>query len=356
MKDISIYASGKAKQRQGLALMCGLGLACVLLTVYGIYVVWNALRCEVAIAPLSLLSYVVLWSMLLGGCLIFRYRYYLPGAKMLARLGQMKQSPALPSETSDLGDAVCKIIDMYEAAFEQEYTTRLLQKQAELDMLQSQINPHFLYNTLDSIRGQALEDGSRGTADMIEVLSRLLRYTISQHGDLCSLDQELVSVKNYMRIQQYRFENRFTFHMTYDAERPELLEYKIPKLSLQPIVENAIYHGLEEKKEGGEIEIRIEETVKRLVISILDNGLGMTQAQLNRLNHRLQLNMYETIIDETKGTHSGIAVSNVNKRIQLLYGNDYGVHVYSTLGIGTKVELSLPKLEDAHEKRSVTTG
>lgn len=251
------------------------------------------------------------------------------------------------NETSAV-DAIDYIIDYSISAKQQEYSLLLLQKQAEIDSLQSQINPHFLYNTLDSIRGQALAENAPHTYDMVESLSRLLRYTISQKNDMITLREELDSVENYLKIQRFRFLDRFDLNIVVTPEDEFLLKHKIPKLTIQPIIENSIYHGLPEVVSGGLIEISISATQSRLIITITDNGAGIREEDLNSINKRLQTLEFDLIKDGGGAGH-GVALHNVNARIKLIYGNAYGLTLYSALGQGTQVEIVMPLLEDAYE-------
>ena len=153
---------------------------------------------------------------------------------------------------TDIETFLDKCLDYFSGAMEREYSAKILQTQAELDSMQSQINPHFLYNTLDSIRGQALELGSDEIADMIESLSVLFRYTISQRGDILTFEQELKKRRPlYKDSAQYRFENRFVIRKKIDDGDGRIYQCRMPKLTLQPIIENAIYHGLEKVVHGG---------------------------------------------------------------------------------------------------------
>ncbi|MFA9462813.1 MAG: sensor histidine kinase [Velocimicrobium sp.] len=216
-------------------------------------------------------------------------------------------------------------------------------KQAEYLALQNQINPHFLYNTLEGIRSEALCAGIEGVAKMSEALSLFFRYTISNVENLVTLEDELKNVENYCIIQQFRFEDRLRVIVELDAENEqELLIAKMPKLMLQPIVENSIYHGLEEKLGQGIVKIRVRTTAERLTITISDNGLGIPEDTVDKLNKKLR--SVELIQVEAEGRSGGIALANVNSRIQLLFGEEYGLYVYSTLHEGTQVEITLPYL------------
>ena len=225
-----------------------------------------------------------------------------------------------------------------------EMSYSLLQKQAQLNAMQSQINPHFLYNTLDSIRGLAYSECAPATADMIEALSAFFRYSIGGTNDLVMLQQELKSIDNYMQIQKHRYNNRFEVIKQIDIDNCDIINYNLPKLTLQPLVENAIYHGLEKKTEGGIIIIKIITTQSRLIISIIDNGVGMDDATLRSLNEKFESNSI-TQTDNSDFNKSGVALMNVNARIKLLFGNNFGLIVYSTIGIGTEIQIILPLLE-----------
>ena len=222
---------------------------------------------------------------------------------------------------------------------EREYAADILNKQAELDALQSQINPHFLYNTLDSIRGQALSEGAEDIADMTEALSTFFRYSISNRNNIVTLEEELENVRNYFMIQQFRFNNRFRLQIL-PVPQELLNNCRLPKLTLQPILENTILHGMEEKLGPGTINIRVLPTDARTVITISDDGAGMSEETLLHLQEKLRGDA-PVPLKRSKG--SGIALTNVNRRIKLLFGSDYGLRIMSTLGLGTDVEISLPR-------------
>lgn len=211
----------------------------------------------------------------------------------------------------------------------------------ELYALQTQINPHFLYNTLDSIRRLALIHGVSEIATMTESLSCLFRSMIAKEGQMLLLRDEFENVRNYITIQNFRFSNRFD----YEYNIPESLmdQYLIPNMTLQPIVENAIMHGLENKYERGRISISAYVTEKRLVLTITDNGVGIEEEKLNYLNERL-LNYRAPISKEHTRYHVGIALLNINKQIKLKFGDQYGICLTSTPDVYTSTELVLPAL------------
>lgn len=222
----------------------------------------------------------------------------------------------------------------------------LSKKQAEYLALQNQINPHFLYNTLEGIRSEALCAGMDGVADMTEALATFFRYTISNVEHLVTLEDELSNIQNYYLIQQYRFGDRLNVSVEYQEEdEKEVLMLRLPKLTLQPIVENSIYHGIERKIGKGNLRIKIQTTMDRLIIIISDDGLGIPKEQLDLLNKKLRSTCLDDVA-QLKGKPGGIAVVNVNNRIKLLFGDEYGVYFYSTVGVGTDVTITLPKVQE----------
>ncbi len=241
-----------------------------------------------------------------------------------------------------------------EAALNEALVSSLALKQAEINALQSQINPHFLYNILDSIRGQALSEGVTEIADMIESLADYFRYCISKEDDVVTLADELRNVQNYWIIQKYRFGNKISMQVILDHEEICPDEYEIPKLILQPIVENAIFHGLETKLGEGTVTIRITCTDSRLIIIVVDDGIGMGPQELAYLRRQLKENQRVISKKETvPPRRSGIALANVNERIKLHYGDEYGLQISSTPKTGTEVEFVLPVCSAHNHKEHI---
>ena len=217
----------------------------------------------------------------------------------------------------------------------------LNKRQAQYLALQNQINPHFLYNTLESIRGEALIAGMDNIADMTEALAKFFRYTITKVENLVSVEEELDNCETYFLIQKYRFGSRLQLHILYEEEsRESIMNCKIPKLTLQPILENSIIHGTELKTGTGNLTIQFEQTDKRLIIRISDDGAGMDEQTLAKLNR--QLGRGGRALTDQEEKRGGIALVNVNNRIHLLFGEEYGMHIYSIKGKGTDVEVTLP--------------
>lgn len=224
---------------------------------------------------------------------------------------------------------------------EENRKLEVMKRRVELYTLQSQINPHFLYNTLDSIRGRALLDGNREIASMTEVLSRFFRYCISSDESLVKLREEISHIRDYYYIQKYRFEDRFD--MEIETEGEEVYEYYVPRMTLQPLVENAMVHGLEKVNRKGFLKIRCIATEKKVVLTVSDNGVGMDVEQLDKLNRRMDEML---LAGKKRKNHSGIAVSNVNARIKMTFGDEYGIRYRSMENVGTDAEVLLPVVDD----------
>lgn len=229
------------------------------------------------------------------------------------------------------------LLEQHEQMIKQEYSLQMLKKQAELHALQSQINPHFLYNTLDSIRGYALMQDLDEIADMTEALSTFFRYNISSTGSKVTLEDELENVENYMTIQQFRFGDRI--RLSIELETSNLRRYAMPKMTLQPVVENAVLHGLETTSKRGTVVIQVQAVDDRMEIYVRDDGIGMSDEELQRINDRLEK---PDRAEASQGSRAGIALTNVCQRIQLCYGPEYGMHVFSTANVGTEVLIILP--------------
>ncbi len=233
-------------------------------------------------------------------------------------------------------------VERLDGLLERQNIIQLSTKQAEFLALQNQINPHFLYNTLEAIRGDALSAGMGNIADITEALSVFFRYTITETNNLVTIGEELDNVENYFKIQQYRFGEKLSIEVRICDEEENILQMQCPKLSLQPVIENAIFHGLERKREKGRISLMLEIVDEDLHISISDNGIGMEEKRLAELNERLERVSVGYIVEDGEGEKGGIALKNVCRRIKLLFGEKYGLHVDSIQGIGTKVTLVLP--------------
>ena len=214
-------------------------------------------------------------------------------------------------------------------------------REAQILALQNQINPHFLYNTLETIRSEAIMNGAVNAGTMAEALATFFRYTISNLDYLVQIEDELENIQNYFTIQHYRFGNKIGIQITYDEEDNNILRLYIPKLIMQPVVENAIYHGIEQKLGAGQVTISISYTKQNLDIMISDDGIGIKDTELSEINNRLWTDS-ENYGYEKSEKSGGIAIRNVNQRIKLLFGEEYGIWLNSIYGIGTDVHIKLP--------------
>jgi len=238
------------------------------------------------------------------------------------------------------------VLRHFDSLLDQKNMIQLSTKQAELLALQNQINPHFLYNTLEAIRGDALCAGLDSVANATEALATFFRYTITETGNLVTIQDELNNIENYFKIQQYRFGEKFTMNVDFadNEDVNRLLSLKLPKLTLQPFIENAIFHGLESKTQGGSIHISFDLTSQNLLISIQDNGIGIPEDKLEEINYKVKhVSLHRT--NEPSEKKGGIALLNVARRIKLLFGEDYGFYLYSISGLGTDVKIKIPIID-----------
>ena len=199
---------------------------------------------------------------------------------------------------------------------------------AELELLQAQINPHFLYNTLDSIAILAQNDRQEEAADMVKNLSSFFRISLSKGKDIISLESERNHVRSYLEIQHVRYSDILEFSIDIDED---ILDRYVPKLILQPLVENALYHGIKNRRGMGRIDVRGFLQDGLIHLTVTDNGVGMSEEQLRVL----QAGIYND-------NHSGLGLINVHKRIRLYCGDEYGLSFTSELGKGTCVTILLP--------------
>ena len=206
-------------------------------------------------------------------------------------------------------------------------------RKSEFKALQAQINPHFLYNTLDSIIWMNENKNYDGVTTMVSALAKFFRVSISKGNEIINVSDEMDHAASYLTIQKIRYKDKFDFIL--DAE-PEVLQKKTLKLILQPIIENAINHGISHIQEKGKIKITAALEGNRIVFRVIDNGYGIKPEILK-----------DILDQESKSAHSaGVGLKNVNERIKLCYGNEYGLRIESELDVGTTAIISIP-LEDA---------
>ena len=206
-----------------------------------------------------------------------------------------------------------------------------LQRQSEIKVLQAQINPHFLYNTLDALNWKALQHQDAEMTTLIRSLCDFYRISLSNGDEFIPIKDEIKHVECYLKIQSIRFKNQFT----YDLEvEPHLLSMYCLKILLQPLIENAITHGLRPLDHPGEIHIRIFTQENNIIMTVEDNGVGMSDQILDEVNNGLS----------NQALHK-YGLYNINQRIRLTYGETYGIHIQSQLNSGTKVTVTIPQIK-----------
>ncbi|MBP5197537.1 MAG: histidine kinase [Lachnospiraceae bacterium] len=247
-------------------------------------------------------------------------------------------------EIGELGTQIDKMLDRIRALMEENVTRERLAKNSEIRVLQNQINAHFIYNVLESIKMMAEIDEKYDISDAITSLGRLLRYSMHWTSGTVTVGEELDYVKNYLALINLRFD----YEIYLSLNIPDLvLKQQIPKMSLQPIVENAIYHGIEQIAENTNIYVKGKLENSEVILEVTDAGKGMTEEQVEKLMDKIH-GKFNT--DETEKSYAsreggghGIGLKNVEDRIHMNFGDSYGLTVNSKLGVFTKVQLRVPQ-------------
>lgn len=240
--------------------------------------------------------------------------------------------PSGSYEVEHLGNSIKNMLSRIKVLMSDLVDEHNAKRKSEFDTLQSQINPHFLYNTLDIIVWMIENEKPDKAVSIVTALAKFFRISLSKGKNIITVKDEVEHVRNYLMIQNMRFKNRFEYSI--DVE-DDILSYSSLKLMLQPLVENAIYHGMEFMDGDGKIEVRVFKENDSLYFTISDNGLGMSEDVVATL-------LSKDIIPSKKG--SGIGVKNVNERIKLYFGNEYGLKVESEPDEGTKITIHLPAI------------
>ncbi len=238
-------------------------------------------------------------------------------------------------EIGQLGDSFNRMIDEIRNLIEMVYVEQKSKREAELKTLQAQIKPHFLYNTLDTIQWMAQVHKADDIVEVVDALTKLFRIGINKGNEMISVKEELEHIKSYLIIQKIRYEEKLDYEISFEDS---ILEYKVIKLILQPLVENAIYHGVKEKRGTGKISITVEKHEKGICLSISDNGAGMSEARLQEIQAMLNS-------DNLGNRNPGYGTFNVQNRIRLSFGNQYGLSFTSKAGEGTTVRVFHPIIE-----------
>lgn len=238
-------------------------------------------------------------------------------------------APIHIAELQLISDSFGQMAWIVQSLMEKTRNEEALLRKTELKALQAQINPHFLYNTLDSIQWMCERGKNESAVRMVGALGKLFRISISRGHELIPIRDELKHVESYLIIQKYRYSDRFEY--TFDVDE-SLGGYLCSKITLQPLVENAIYHGIEPLIDDGEIIISVKPDGDDILMTVSDNGVGMTAEQV------------EGLLKKERSDSSGIGIKNVSDRIKIYFGDGYGVKVESEPDVGTKITVRIPKI------------
>lgn len=234
-------------------------------------------------------------------------------------------------ELGILGREFNDMLDETERLLKREYEAKALADDAKYKALQAQVNPHFLYNTLDTMSGIAASQNCPAVGTMCRALSNLFRYSLHMQSPYATLEEEILHIKNYMYIVNVRTNNSIQLQFQIDSES---LKYQVPRISIQPLVENAIQHGLKNKRGDKLIVVGAEIEDGLMRIWVEDNGVGMDAPTINQA--------LERSVSDTLERRASIGIHNINARMKLLYGQQYGVKVESVIGQGSRVMMQFP--------------
>ncbi len=239
-------------------------------------------------------------------------------------------------EISILGKVFNQMLMDIKKLINQVYKVQTQKRNAELRVLQSQINPHFLYNTLDTIQWKALEYKAFDVADMINSLSIFFRISLSDGKEFITISDEIEHVRNYLEIQKTRYKDKISYSINL---KESISQNLVPKMIIQPLVENSIYHGLKLKKQKGIININVLSENDYIIIEVIDNGIGM--------NHKMLATTKDNLYNSIESEHYGLY--NINERLKLTFKDKYNIDIDSEFGKGTKVLLKIPKISEGFQ-------
>ena len=238
-------------------------------------------------------------------------------------------------EIGQLGNSFNNMIGEIRKLINLVYAEQKSKREAELKILQAQIKPHFLYNTLDTIQWMAQDHKANDIVEIVSALTSLFRIGLSKGREMLAVRDELEHVRSYMIIQKARYEDKLEYEICFEDE---VMDCSVLKLILQPLVENAIYHGIKARRGGGKITITAKKSGGRLLFKVADNGAGIAPGKMAELKEMLEGG-------RSGGGNPGYGIFNVNERIRLSFGNEYGLNFISTPGEGTTVEVWHPLIE-----------
>lgn len=234
-------------------------------------------------------------------------------------------------EVQTLSESFAHMVKIIQELMNKVKQEEISLRKTELKALQAQINPHFLYNTLDSIQWMCEQGKTPEAVKMVGALAKLFRISISRGKELIPIADELNHAKSYLVIQSYRYKNQFTYE--FDVEEG-ISSYLCNKITLQPIIENAIYHGIDRMVDEGLIRIEAKSDGNDIEFRVSDNGAGMTAEQC------------ENILRKERSDSSGIGIKNVNDRIKIFFGDEYGIRIESEQDVGTTIMIRFPRIEE----------
>ncbi|MEC0232128.1 cache domain-containing sensor histidine kinase [Paenibacillus alba] len=238
-------------------------------------------------------------------------------------------------ELGKLGRGYNQMVRRIDVLITDVYRSELHEKEAKLKLLQSQINPHFLYNVLDTIAWTSRQQGNPQVALMIGSLSQMFRLRLNNGKDTVTLREELTLIDNYLSLQNMRFQDRLAYEF---AIQPDLMSLPMPSMLLQPLIENSVIHGLEPLKEKGLVQLRVAADSEECIVDIIDNGMGIAEETLRQLQAKLT----EKGAQKQMNQERGFAIYNIKERLHMFYGNEAKIEITSSLARGTHVRLVIP--------------
>ncbi len=242
------------------------------------------------------------------------------------------------TELQVLNDSFEHLVKRTKQLMEKVRNEEIILRKTELKALQAQINPHFLYNTLDSIQWMCEQGNDADAVKMVGALAKLFRISISRGHELITIKDEIQHAQSYLIIQSFRYRNQFSYSFHVEEDLKECL---CNKITIQPLIENAIYHGIDRMVDEGEINITVRESDDgNILIIVEDNGVGMTEEQCRK------------VLSKGRSDSGGIGVKNVDDRLKIYFGEKYGIQIESELDVGTKVTVRMPKLRKEPENEA----
>ncbi|WP_018752618.1 sensor histidine kinase [Paenibacillus sanguinis] len=250
---------------------------------------------------------------------------------VVSRIDGQDEIGQLSRQFNYMVESIRRLMDQVVEKTEQNNSLELAQREIKLKMMASQINPHFLFNALESIRMNALLKGDQEIANVVRRLGKMMRKSLEVGRESIMLKEELEMVSSYLEIQKFRYEDRLKFTLTVD---PEASLLRVPPLIIQPLVENAVVHGVENKEDGVHVVVKVEVVDGLAHVTVSDNGMGIEPDRLEEVSR---------LIKEVREPEQGrIGLRNVHQRLVLSYGEQHGLHIVSMLGQGTQISFTLP--------------